>query len=219
MSVCRSSHGTSSTRPRSTWAACVDPAVQGLDLGRLRRVRHDRASAVEQQRGAEEPGADLLNAPDGGNSICAGGFNPFGLEQFRECLGRLSCDYMHDDGAEHRGSEPDDLPRRRAGRAVHSAGRRREARAARRSSQEHIRLSPGLAACRAEHRGGDRFAADAGRDFRDEFAAQIDVPLLADVPLIHKLNVGAAFRRSDYSTSGSVDSYEGDIRWEPIDAC
>jgi iron complex outermembrane receptor protein len=42
--------------------------------------------------------------------------------------------------------------------------------------------------------------------------------LLADIPLIHKLNIGGAFRRSDYSTSGSVDSYEGDIRWEPIDS-
>ena len=44
------------------------------------------------------------------------------------------------------------------------------------------------------------------------------MPLLADVPLINKLNIGAAFRRSDYTTSGSVDSYEGDIRWEPIDS-
>ena len=52
----------------------------------------------------------------------------------------------------------------------------------------------------------------------DEFAVQIDVPILADVPLINKLNIGAAFRRSDYSTSGSVDSYEGDIRWEPVDS-
>ena len=51
----------------------------------------------------------------------------------------------------------------------------------------------------------------------DELAAQIDIPLLADVSLVHKLNVGAAFRRSDYSTSGAVDSYEGDIRWEPTE--
>ena len=42
--------------------------------------------------------------------------------------------------------------------------------------------------------------------------------MLADAPLIHKLSVGAAFRRSDYTTSGSVDSYEGDIRWEPTDS-
>ena len=34
--------------------------------------------------------------------------------------------------------------------------------------------------------------------------------------LIEQLNIGAAFRRSDYSTSGSVNSYEGDLQWEPV---
>jgi outer membrane receptor protein involved in Fe transport len=50
----------------------------------------------------------------------------------------------------------------------------------------------------------------------DEFAIQIDVPILRDLPGIEQLNFGAAFRRSDYSTSGSVDSYEGDIKWVPF---
>ncbi len=71
----------------------------------------------------------------------------------------------------------------------------------------------------AEHRGRDRFAADArARSRSTSTRRRSTCPLLADVPLIHKLNVGGAFRRSDYTTSGSVDSYEGDIRWEPIDS-
>ncbi len=34
---------------------------------------------------------NLLNAPDGGNSICAGGFNPFGLQQFVDDLATPAC--------------------------------------------------------------------------------------------------------------------------------
>jgi outer membrane receptor protein involved in Fe transport len=52
----------------------------------------------------------------------------------------------------------------------------------------------------------------------DEVAAQIDVPILRDLPLIQSFNLGAAFRRSDYTTSGSVDSYEGDLKWTPVDS-
>jgi iron complex outermembrane recepter protein len=40
---------------------------------------------------------------------------------------------------------------------------------------------------------------------------------LAGLPGIERLNVGAAFRRSDYSTTGKVDSYEGDIKWTPVE--
>ncbi len=49
-----------------------------------------------------------------------------------------------------------------------------------------------------------------------EFAAQVDVPLLSDLPLIKKLSLGAAFRHSDYTTSGGVNSYEGDLKWTPV---
>lgn len=49
-----------------------------------------------------------------------------------------------------------------------------------------------------------------------EFAGQLDVPLLADLPLIKKLSLGMAFRHSDYTTSGGVNSYEGDLKWVPV---
>ena len=46
-----------------------------------------------------------------------------------------------------------------------------------------------------------------------EYAAQVDVPLLKDLPFVKKLNLGAAFRTSDYSSTGAVNSYEGDLKW------
>ena len=49
-----------------------------------------------------------------------------------------------------------------------------------------------------------------------EIAGQIDVPLIADKPFAQELAIGIAGRISDYSTSGSVKSYEADARWRPI---
>ena len=61
-------------------------------------------------------------------------------------------------------------------------------------------------------------APASGRISVKEVAAQIDVPLLADVPFAQELGVGGAVRISDYSTTGSVTSYEGDARWRPVDS-
>jgi outer membrane receptor protein involved in Fe transport len=45
-----------------------------------------------------------------------------------------------------------------------------------------------------------------------EAAVQLEAPLLRTVTL------GAAFRYSDYSTSGGVEAYEGDLKWRPVDS-
>lgn len=50
-----------------------------------------------------------------------------------------------------------------------------------------------------------------------ELAGQIDIPLLADKPFARELGIGAALRVSDYSVTGSVTSYEADARWRPVD--
>jgi iron complex outermembrane recepter protein len=50
-----------------------------------------------------------------------------------------------------------------------------------------------------------------------EFAAQVDVPLISDKPFIKELAIGAAGRLSDYSTTGSVKSFELDARWRIVD--
>ena len=61
-------------------------------------------------------------------------------------------------------------------------------------------------------------AAASGEISVKEFAAQVDFPLLSDRPFFHELGIGGAIRFSDYSTSGSVTSFEGDARWRPVDA-
>ena len=59
-------------------------------------------------------------------------------------------------------------------------------------------------------------------DTRGEFDvlegyAELRVPILADTPFFELLEVGGAIRVADYSTVGSVLSYNGQIVWQPIE--
>jgi iron complex outermembrane recepter protein len=160
---------------------------------------------------------NLLNAPDGGASICAGGFNPFGLNH-SSVISDACLRYMTTTA-----HSTEDLTQTTYQGVIQGP-------------LFNLPAGPVKVALLLDHRKNTyEYQPDSqlasqnieaviasqgttGEISVDEYAAQIDVPLLADVPLIHKLNIGGAFRRSDYTTSGSVDSYEGDIRWEPIDS-
>jgi outer membrane receptor protein involved in Fe transport len=159
----------------------------------------------------------LLNAVDGGASTCAGGFNPFSLAT-SSVVSQACIDYLTTTAhstedlsqTTYQGVMQGSLFSLPAGEVKLAvlADHRRNTYKYRPDSQLAAQNIEAVIASQATN----------GEISVDEFAAQIDVPVLADAPLIHKLSVGAAFRRSDYTTSGSVDSYEGDIRWEPTDS-
>ncbi|MBO9711635.1 TonB-dependent receptor [Sphingomonas sp.] len=56
----------------------------------------------------------------------------------------------------------------------------------------------------------------AGYSVKEAFG-EITIPLLADLPLIKRLEVGGAVRYSDYSTVGSQTSWSTRLDWEPAD--
>ena len=49
-----------------------------------------------------------------------------------------------------------------------------------------------------------------------EFFGEVEVPLLKDMPLAYKLSVNFAGRRTDYSTSGQVDTWKASLNYEPF---
>jgi outer membrane receptor protein involved in Fe transport len=157
---------------------------------------------------------NLLNAPDGGNSICAGGFNPFGVNH-STVISDACRAYMTTTA-----NSTEDLSQTTFQGVIQGsvaelpAGNLMVALLAdhRRNTYEY-RPDSQLAAQNIE--AVIASAPTQGAISVKEYAAQVDVPLLADKPLVRKLSFGAAFRRSDYSTSGGVNSYEGDLRWEP----
>jgi len=177
------------------------------------QTKHDQAlhSAVLKSRVQA-----LFNAPDGGNSLCAGGFNPFGDANMRS-LSSACIDYITKDAF-----SPEKLSQTQVQGQINGslfdlgAGPVQVAFVAdyRRNTYSYVPDSD-LATQNIEAVIASSPAS--GNISVKEFAAQIDVPLLADKPFVRELGVGAAVRVSDYSTSGSVVSYEGDARWRPVD--
>lgn len=51
----------------------------------------------------------------------------------------------------------------------------------------------------------------------DEAFAELRIPLLADTPFFHRLELTGAARYSDYSTSGSSTTFSAGVNWEPIE--
>jgi outer membrane receptor protein involved in Fe transport len=49
-----------------------------------------------------------------------------------------------------------------------------------------------------------------------EIYGEISVPLVSDKPFFHALTLDGGFRYSDYSTSGGVQSYKGQLTWAPV---
>jgi iron complex outermembrane receptor protein len=158
----------------------------------------------------------LLNAADGGNSICAGGFNPFGVVHSsiisKDCLA-----YMTTTAHSTEKLAQDDAQAVVQGTVAHlPAGDAKLALLAGYRSNSYV-YSPDT-----ELAAGNLEAIAGGQPTRgsynvSEYAAQVEVPLLADVVAARRLTLGAAYRLSDYSTTGSVNSYEADIKWTPVD--
>jgi outer membrane receptor protein involved in Fe transport len=166
----------------------------------------------------------LLSAADGGASICAGGFNPFGDAHARS-LSAACVAYLTKDT-----SSVEDLSQTQFQAQVNGklfempAGPAQVAFVAdyRKNSYSYKPDSDVTAFSGwAPAANVEAFTAASAVPERDvdvrELAAQVDVPLLADRHLVRELAVGAAARVSDYSVTGSVKSFEIDARWRPVD--
>jgi outer membrane receptor protein involved in Fe transport len=157
----------------------------------------------------------LLNASDGGASICSGGFNPFGDANARS-LSAACVAYMT--------------------KTAFSLENLGQTQVQGQINGKLFDLGAGpvqLAAVADYRRNTYDFTPDSDLQTQNieaviaslpasggisvkEIAGQIDVPLLADRPYVKEFGIGGAVRLSDYSTSGSVVSFEGDARWRPV---
>ncbi len=166
----------------------------------------------------------LLNAPDGGRSICAGGFNPFGDTNARSLSAACQA-YITKDAISR-----EELSQTQAQLQVNGklfdlgagpaqialvAGYRRNTYA----SSPDSDVTPNSGFAPGANVEGFAFQLPVSRKVVSvkEFAAQVDVPLISDKPFARELGIGAAVRVSDYSVTGSVTSFEADMRWRPVD--
>lgn len=158
----------------------------------------------------------LLSAPDGGASICAGGYNPFGLgtpaDVSSECLSFLQTTTHSETLTSQDIVEANisgnlfELP---AGTIQYSlTGTYRE---------DSLKYSPDPVV----NTGGVLFifpspALPTQTISVSEVAGEILLPILSDLPLVESLNLTLGARSSDYNLSGSVFSYKAEADWRPF---
>lgn len=165
----------------------------------------------------------LLNASDGGASLCSGGFNPFGDANARAlspaCVSFITKNAI---SVEHLGQtqaqvqvngELFDLGAGSAQLAV--LGNYRKNTYSFSPDSDLTAFSGFAPGGNIESVVNTLPLAKTGISVK-EIAAQIDIPLIADKPFFEELAIGAAGRISDYSSTGSVKSYEFDGRWRPV---
>ena len=167
----------------------------------------------------------LLSAADGGKSLCAGGFDPFGDANARalssQCIAFMTTRAI---SVEKTGQTQAQLQVN--GKLFDlGAGPAQVALVAdyRKNSYQfnpdnNVTASSGWAP------GGnvEGFTATLPVPYHSinvkELAGQIDIPLLANKPFAQDFGIGAAGRVSNYSSTGTVASYEADARWRPVSA-
>lgn len=156
----------------------------------------------------------LLDAPDGGASICEGGYNPFigpsGLSP--ACADHVRSFFTNRTRLDHSvaeatfGGKAFTMP---AGDAQFSVGAGWR--------EERFDFQPDLAVARGDLLGFNQQNPLTGDYNVSELFAEIYLPVLADAPLAKSVGVTLGARFSDYSTSGAAEAFKIEGDWQLID--
>jgi iron complex outermembrane recepter protein len=176
----------------------------------------------------------LLDAPDGGRSLCAGGFNPFGLTNARslsaECQAFITTNAVNNEKLTQKQVQAQingklfDVGAGPAQIALLASYRKNTYAFAPDANfigagvdaqGRPTNIGPFSPGGNVESVVNTLPLAKTGISVK-ELAAQIDIPLLSDRPFFKELSIGGAARYSDYNTVGSTKTFQGDARWRPV---
>jgi iron complex outermembrane recepter protein len=161
----------------------------------------------------------LLNAPDGGQSICDGGLDLFPLINVsRSCQAVLTRDPVSDRTLTQDLAEANltgglfSMP---AGEVRFASG------LAYRRNKFDFDPDPGIVDNPATGLpdliiSTDQTAPANGSTDVVEGYVELLVPLLSEKPAFERLDLNVAYRYSDYDTIGAVDTYKGSLEWIPV---
>ncbi|WP_116808332.1 TonB-dependent receptor domain-containing protein [Steroidobacter cummioxidans] len=164
----------------------------------------------------------LLEAPDGGNSICAGGYNPFGrqaispqCQTYLEAITALKQEFQQRVIQAFVGGDTFELPAGPVGLVVGAEYR-----------DFDYELDPG-AAGGAIYGFNSQSRAGGSSTFKDAFA-EVLIPLVSDAPFARRLELSLGYRYSESSFEnminpaqrgdGSNDAYKLELSWQPFDS-
>lgn len=171
----------------------------------------------------------LLDAPDGGASQCAGGFNPFGETALSPAcvafIGRTSVNNTVQEQAIVEASLQGSLLDMWAGDLRFAAGLQyREDKFDFRPDASLARINPVVVRPDGGSTGGSEIAGFnsqqplSGATNSVEAFIELLVPIARDLPFVKTLDLNLGYRFADYSTVGGVTSYKAELDWAMTDA-
>lgn len=159
----------------------------------------------------------LLQASDGGRSLCAGGYNPFGIAN-SSSISQACVDFVSRRVALPEDIGQDTVEAKLSGSlfALPAGDVQLSVLADyRRNSYD---FDPGAELIAGDVFGFNQTAATHGRTNVKEGAAELFVPILDGKPFFEKLNLTVGGRYSDYNITGGIWSYKGELEWRPVQA-
>jgi outer membrane receptor protein involved in Fe transport len=156
----------------------------------------------------------LLAAPDGGRSVCPGGFNPFGFAPIDQgCvdfIARIAKNHTNLTQGAVEATLTGSLADLPAGPLQYAVGADYR--------ENSYDFSPDALISQGDLANYLPVAGSSGTAKVYEAFGELQVPLLRDAPLAHELSVNLGFRYSDYNTVGGVTTYRVEGAWSPIEA-
>lgn len=193
---------------------------------------YGRVSQITSQTGnvSRSSVQRLLDAPDGGKSLCAGGFNPFGDNPLSaECINYIGRSARNQKITEQRVIEATlqgkafDLPAGEARVAVGAQYRQDNySFGADASLAQQNALVPHLGA-NGQPDGGNVGGSEIagfnptpslkGATNSKELFIEALVPLLTNLPFVEQLDLNVGYRYADYNTAGGTQAYRAELDW------
>ncbi len=156
----------------------------------------------------------LLNASDGGASICDGGYNPFGLTT----LSSACYNYIVASPQQRTNIDQNIVEANLQGHAFNlPAGEVRFAIGVGYRGDNYD-YKPDSDIANGTTIGVPSAGASSGSTHVYEGFAELRVPVLKNLPAVQNLDIDLAYRYSDYNLSGGASTYKVDANWSVFDA-
>ena len=157
---------------------------------------------------------NVFQAPDGGASICQGGYNPFGMANALS-ISAACQDYLTDTIKNYERITQDDYELSAQGGLFElpAGGVRASVVVAHRDNGFSYEPDSQLISGNVEAIVATN--PTAGSSNVSEIGAELFVPVLAHLPFVEELNLTGGVRYSDYNISGGVWTYKGELEWTP----
>jgi outer membrane receptor protein involved in Fe transport len=177
---------------------------------------HGKYNSMENQDGNISVTAveRLLDAPDGGQSLCAGGFDPIGAGTLSpECAKFVTVLAKNTVTLEQNLAEATvsgDLFNLPAGAVSSAFGAFWQ--------EQMFEFLPDSILSSGDVAGFNAQDEIIGRVSNTDLFAELYFPLVKDLPGVQNLGLTVGYRYSDHSNSGESDSYKAELDWTVIDA-